>query len=59
MVNARFWHYSEVPARLAYVGYRGKTGQHLLAVSFTGFDPQETSAASFAVLRNDRPDVVG
>jgi len=37
------------------VGYRGKTGQHLLAVSFTGFDPQETSAASFAVLRNDRP----
>jgi len=41
----RFWHYSKVPARLAYVGYRGKTGKHLLAVSFTGFDPIRTSAA--------------
>jgi hypothetical protein len=40
--HVSFWHYSEVPARLAYVGYRGKTGKHLLAVSFIGFDPQRS-----------------
>jgi len=27
------------------VGYWGKTGKHLLALSLTGFDPQETCAA--------------
>jgi hypothetical protein len=50
--NVRFWHYSEVPARLAYVGYWGKTGKHLLAMSFTGFDPRATSTANFAVTHN-------
>jgi len=25
--------------RLAHVGYWGKTGKHLLVLSFTGFDP--------------------
>jgi hypothetical protein len=25
-----------------YPIYRGKTGQHLLAVSFTGFDPERS-----------------
>jgi hypothetical protein len=24
------------------VGYRGQTGKHLLALSFTGFDPKPT-----------------
>ena len=33
------WHESDVPALLAYVGYRWKSGKHLLAVRFTGFDP--------------------
>jgi hypothetical protein len=28
-----------MPAWLVHVGYRGKTGNHLLVVSFTGFDP--------------------
>jgi hypothetical protein len=28
-----------MPALLAYVGYWGKTGKHLLVLSFTGFDP--------------------
>jgi hypothetical protein len=27
-----------MPAWLVHVGYRGKTGNHLLVVSFTGFD---------------------
>jgi hypothetical protein len=47
-MNARdvaFWHESEVRQPIAYVGYRGKTGKHLLAVSFTGFDPLLPSVA--------------
>src|SRR6266852_4126512 len=28
------WHDSEVPARLAYVRYRGQTGKHMLGVRF-------------------------
>ena len=30
---------SDVPALLAYVGYRWTTGKHLLGLSLTGFDP--------------------
>jgi hypothetical protein len=30
---------SEVRHPRAYVGYRGKTGKHLLVLSFTGFGP--------------------
>ena len=30
------------PALVAHVGHWGKTGQHLLVLSFTGFDPQQT-----------------
>jgi hypothetical protein len=30
-----------VLALLAYVGYWGKTGKHLLVLSFTGFDRVE------------------
>jgi hypothetical protein len=37
--HGRFWHESDVPALLTYDGYRGKTGQHLLVLRFTGFDP--------------------
>jgi hypothetical protein len=40
------WHESEVPALLAYVSYRGKTGKHLLAVRFSQFDPMLTWARS-------------
>src|SRR5215831_1603970 len=35
--NVRMWHESDVPALLAYVGYRGKTGQHILNASFSHF----------------------
>jgi hypothetical protein len=37
------WHDSEVPPLLVYISYWGKTGQHLLAVSFSQFDPLRTS----------------
>jgi hypothetical protein len=33
-------HESEVLALLAYVGYRGQPGKHLLAVRFSLFDPK-------------------
>jgi hypothetical protein len=33
------WHTPEVPARLIYVGYWGKTGKHLLAGSLSQFGP--------------------
>jgi hypothetical protein len=32
------WHESEVAALPAYVGYRWKTGQHMLNASFSHFD---------------------
>jgi hypothetical protein len=41
------WHESEVPVLLADVGYRGMTGQHLLAVSFSRFDPNVWSGRAF------------
>jgi len=30
------------PAPVAHVGYWEQTGQRLLVLSFTGFDPQQT-----------------
>jgi hypothetical protein len=35
MIHGGFWHQSEVPALPAYVGYRWKTGQHMLNTSFS------------------------
>jgi hypothetical protein len=37
-MNVGFWHESEVPALPAYVGSRGKTGQHMLNASSSHFD---------------------
>jgi hypothetical protein len=31
-----------VPTALSNVGYRGQTGKHLLALSFTGCDPERS-----------------
>ena len=46
------WHESEVRQPIAYVGYRGKTGKHLLVVSFTRFDPKRTLRAFLSVNAN-------
>ena len=40
---SEFWHFSEVPPRLAHVGYRGQSGRHVLGVSFSQFDPLQKS----------------
>ena len=37
-------HFPEVPVPLVDVAYWGKTGRHLLAMSSSQFDPQETLA---------------
>jgi hypothetical protein len=37
--NVGSWPFSAVPTPLSDVGYPGHTGKHLLALSFTGFDP--------------------
>ena len=42
LLNVRVWHFSEVPPRLAHVGYRGQSGRHVLGVSFSQFDPELT-----------------
>ena len=41
-LDVSFWHESEVRHSVAHVGYWGETG-HLLVLSFTGFDPLQTS----------------
>ena len=35
-------HFPEVPVPLVDVAYWGKTGRHLLAMSFSQFDPEPT-----------------
>jgi len=39
------WHFSAVPNAPLNVRSWGQTGKHLLGLSFTGSDPQRTSAA--------------
>ena len=44
-LRVRNWHESDVPALPAYVGYRRKTGQHMLTASFSHFYPERSSGA--------------
>jgi hypothetical protein len=37
------WHDSEVAVRLAHVCFLGKSGKHLLGLSFTDCDPERPS----------------
>jgi len=39
---SRLWHESEVPTLPAYIGYRGKTGQHMLNTRLLHFDPEQS-----------------
>jgi hypothetical protein len=50
--GVRFWHDSDIQECPPNVGYRGQSGQHLLNLSFTAFDPSATSARKFAVMHN-------
>ena len=43
IVRGSFFRFMSQPALLAYVGYRWKTGQHMLTASFSHFDPIRTS----------------
>src|SRR5258706_12144808 len=44
--NLGYWHETDVPTALLNVCFQGQSGKHLLALSFSGFDPQETSVVS-------------
>jgi len=46
------WHFSAVPAACVHVRYSGESGQDLLNLSFTGFDPKR-SASRIAHARGD------
>ena len=38
----RKWHETDTPPTLRDVRFRGQSGKHLLALSFSGFDPTQT-----------------
>jgi len=40
-----FWHETDMPTALRDVRSQEKSGKHMLALSFSGFDPQRTSMA--------------
>jgi hypothetical protein len=39
LIEDRFWHFSDMAARLADVRFRGQSGKHMLVLSLTAFDP--------------------
>jgi hypothetical protein len=51
--HSRYWHESEVRHLVAHVGYRGKTGQHLLVLSLTGVLADGQSGCKIADLPAD------
>jgi hypothetical protein len=47
-----FWHDSEVPTRLSYVGFRGQTGKHLLTSRLAGLTRTGHQRFNCAVMHN-------
>jgi hypothetical protein len=37
--DGRFWHETDMPTALRDVRSQGQSGKHMLALSFSGFDP--------------------
>jgi hypothetical protein len=44
-VDVALWHFSDMPTALRDVRFQGQSGKHMLTLSFSGFDPSETSAS--------------
>jgi hypothetical protein len=44
VANVACWHETDMPSALRNVRSQGQSGKHMLAWSFSGFDPSETSA---------------
>ena len=38
----RYWHETDMPTTLRDVRFQGQSGKHMLASSFSGFDPEPT-----------------
>ena len=45
------WHETDMPKRLGNVRYWMNSGKHMLALSFSGFDPTRTYALATAGLK--------
>jgi hypothetical protein len=43
-MNVRVWHETDMPPWSLYVRCWGQSGKHILALSFSAFDPTETLA---------------
>jgi hypothetical protein len=44
LCNVAYWHETDTPTALRDIRSRGQSGKHLLAWSFSGFDPNQTLA---------------
>jgi hypothetical protein len=44
MRDVSSWHFSDMPTALGNVRHQGHSKRHLLALSFSGFDPERTWA---------------
>jgi hypothetical protein len=42
----RSWHETDMPAALRDVRSQGQSGKHMLALSFSGFDPKQSSSGN-------------
>jgi hypothetical protein len=52
------WHVSDMPTLFRNVRSQGQSGKHVLALSFSGFDPNATSSALSTAL-SQQPSLVG
>jgi hypothetical protein len=48
-LDVAVWHFSDMPAALRDVRSQGQSGKHMLASSFSGFDPTRTLACILRV----------
>jgi hypothetical protein len=55
----RSWHETDIPTALRDVRSQGQSGKHMLALSFSDFDPTATSAVSFECASLNRYDAMG
>jgi hypothetical protein len=46
VIDDRLWHLADIKLRPQFGRYGVESGQHLLVVSFSAFDPKRTSSGS-------------
>jgi hypothetical protein len=48
--NVWLWHETDMPTLFRNVRSQGQSGKHLLALSFSGFDPRRTSKLGICLI---------